>query len=258
MIDGVSIKSATIYNPSTGCYDGFVDYGPSITLPEIDAKKTATEALVFMLVGLRGHWKYPVGYVLCDKISAYNLHRLISCCLSTAAVHDINILSVTMDGAAANLEAMRCFGCKFGIKRDSISSKFKHPSTAADVFFVPDACHMVKLARNALADFGVFIDGQNRNIKWEYIVKLHEVQSLEGLKFANKLSNQHVEFQRHKMNVRLAVQTISSSVADALDFLHSVQHPDFQDVDGTVTFIRNIDRLFDILNSRSPFGKGFK
>ena len=144
------------------------------------------------------------------------------------------------------------------MSRSSIASAFKHPSTASDVFFIPDACHMLKLARNALADMKVFIDGQGRRIEWNHIVRLNEIQSLEGLKFANKMSNQHVEFQRHKMNVRIAAQTLSSSVADAITFLSSANHPGFADCDGTVTFIRTADRLFDLLNSRSAYGKGFK
>ena len=61
------------------------------------------------------------------------------------------------------------------------------------------------------------------------------------------------------MNVRLAAQTLSSSVADAIDFLNvSMKLQQFQNSDGTVKFIRMIDRLFDILNSRNPLGKGYK
>ena len=62
------------------------------------------------------------------------------------------------------------------------------------------------------------------------------------------------------MNIRLAAQTLSSSVADAIDFLS--QKPDkfstFSGGHGTVKFIRSIDRLFDMLNSRNPVARGFK
>ncbi|CAB3991299.1 Hypothetical predicted protein [Paramuricea clavata] len=61
------------------------------------------------------------------------------------------------------------------------------------------------------------------------------------------------------MNVRLAAQTLSSSVADAIGFLNlSMKLSEFQNSDGTMKFIRMIDRLFDMLNSRSPLGKGYK
>ncbi len=58
------------------------------------------------------------------------------------------------------------------------------------------------------------------------------------------------------MSVRLAAQTLSSFVADAIEFLDVVmKNPKFQDSNGTVKFIRMIDRLFDMLNSRNPVGK---
>ena len=86
-------------------YYYFVNYGKDIV---------ATEALVFMLVGLRSTWKYPIGYVLSDKISASNLHCLISRALDHASKHDLDVHSVTLDGAAFNLGAMQIFGYKLG------------------------------------------------------------------------------------------------------------------------------------------------
>jgi hypothetical protein len=38
-------------------------------------------------------------------------------------------------------------------------------------------------------------------------------------KIGNKFSAQHLQFQKHKINVRLAAQTLSSSVANAIEFL---------------------------------------
>ena len=68
-----------------------------------------------------------------------------------------------------------------------------------------------------------------------------------------------MQFRKHKMNVQLAAQTLSSSVADAIEFLDvSVKLPEFKGSQPTITFIRTIDRLFDILNSRNPVAKGYK
>ena len=63
--DAMNIKASTIFNKEKGCFDGFINYGENVAVD--DENKVATEALVFMLVGLKGHWKYPVCYVLCDK-----------------------------------------------------------------------------------------------------------------------------------------------------------------------------------------------
>ena len=61
------------------------------------------------------------------------------------------------------------------------------------------------------------------------------------------------------MKVKLAAQALSSSVANAIEFCNQVlKLPKFQGSEATVAFIRIIDRLFDILNSRNPCAKGFK
>jgi hypothetical protein len=60
------------------------------------------------------------------------------------------------------------------------------------------------------------------------------------------------------MKVRYAVQVLSSSVADAIEFLDNLGLPDFQNSRATVLFLQTVDRVFDFLNSRSPYGKGYK
>lgn len=138
-------------------------------------------------------------------------------------------------------------------------SKFKHSTQDYFVHVILDPCHMLKLARNALATLSTFSDNNNGQIKWAFFQNLNTIQEKEGLKLGNRLSTQHMKFEKHKMNVILAAQTLSSSVADAIEFLDvSMKLPEFQDSQPTVTFTRTIDRLFDIFNSRNPVGKGYK
>jgi hypothetical protein len=142
---------------------------------------------------------------------------------------------------------------------DTIDLKFKHPTTGEDVFVIADPCHMLKLARNALAHLGTISDGEGEKIQWEHFQQLYILQEQKGLKMGNKLSPNHIKFEKHKMNVRLAAQTLSSSVADAIEFLDiDMKNPKFQNSSGTVKFTRTIDLPFDMLNSRSPIGKGYK
>lgn len=51
-----------------------------------------------------------------------------------------------------------------------------------------DACHMLKLARNTLAEKKVVSSGNGLKIEFKYKERLHALQIKEGLKFANKLS----------------------------------------------------------------------
>jgi hypothetical protein len=94
--------------------------------------------------------------------------------------------------------------------------------------------------------------------RWSNIVHLHKLQDKDGLRAGNRLTNAHVEFQNNKMKVRLAAQTLSSSVAKALEFLDVNKFPGFSNTSATRKYIETVDRLFDIFNSRSVVGKGYK
>ena len=60
------------------------------------------------------------------------------------------------------------------------------------------------------------------------------------------------------MRVKLAAQTLSASVAKALQYVHNLNIDGFDDCLGTAKFVSIFDRLFDIFNSKSPFAKGYK
>ena len=58
------------------------------------------------------------------------------------------------------------------------------------------------------------------------------------------------------MNVRLAAQVFSQSAADSLVYCESVgKYPEFIGASATAKFLKEIDVLFDTLNSRFKFGK---
>jgi len=94
-------------------------------------------------------------------------------------------------------------------------------------------------------------DANNKEIQWQLIVNLYHYQNSCGLTFANKLSKQHVLFEKNKMKVKYAVQVLSQSVANALLTLSDLKHPDFINVHPTVEFLKTFDVIFDIMNSRS-------
>ena len=192
-------------------------------------------------------------------MSAKDQGKLVSTSLEKAAKAGLKVWSVTADGTAVNLRTFELLGCNFDGSYDQMTTSIIHPTTGEQVFIILDPCHMLKLARNALAHLGTIVDGDGNMIKWHHIEKLEKLQEVEGLNLANKLSSNHLKFQKHKMNVRLASQTLRSSVANAIEFLDKSAHlPMFCDSQGTVKFIRTIDRLFHMLNSRNPIAKGFK
>lgn len=93
----------------------------------------------------------------------------------------------------------------------------------------------------------------------EYVIQLQKLQDEEGLRLGNKLKKAHINWKQQKMKVNLAAQSLSASVADAIEFCsNTLKIPEFQGSEATVTFIRNFNQLFDILNSRNPLAKGYK
>lgn len=106
--------------------------------------------------------------------------------------------------------------------------------------------HMIKLSRNVFAE--TKMSSEKGEINFEFVKKLHNLQDQEGLKLANKLSSTHVYFHGKKMNVRLATQVLSSSVADSIDFLRCSGNFNFAGSEVTVEYIKIIDRIFDLFN----------
>ena len=72
---------------------------------------------------------------------------------------------------------------------------------------------------------------------------LHELQEDKGLKCGNRMSNGHIEFQRQNMSIKVAAQTLSSSVADAIQYLIHGGQKGFDHAEGTVMFTRISDRV---------------
>lgn len=58
------------------------------------------------------------------------------------------------------------------------------------------------------------------------------------------------------MRVRLAVQTFSNSVADAIEYcMNDLKLPEFQGAEATVKFCRLMNNIFDVLNTRNFLSK---
>ncbi|KAF9411130.1 hypothetical protein HW555_009992 [Spodoptera exigua] len=96
-------------------------------------------------------------------------------------------------------------------------------------------------------------------IEWRFLEQLNNLQMKEGFHLANKLRYHHVHFQNNKMKVKLATQLFSLSVADAIDFCRDqLNLPSFKNSESTTFFLRIINNMFDIFNSRNTYEYNFK
>lgn len=249
MMDEMAIRKHVEWNGKR--FVGYVDIGTGTTS---DIIPEAREALVFMLVALNSRWKIAVGYFLLNGISALEKANLVTECLKIISECDIRIASLTFDGTSTNF----AMSTKLGAVLSYPEAKpwFLHPITNERVHIMLDVCHMVKLIRNTLADWGLLVDGEGRVINWNYFKDLVHLQKTEGLHAANKLCRRHVYYKREIMKVKLAVQIFSKSVADALNFCDfDLKLPQFKEAAATANFCQIINDVFDALNSRNVLSK---
>ena len=214
-----------------------------------DSPPLANEPLNFMVVALNGSWKLNVGYFCINGLNSIKRQELITMCLRKLHERGAITISLTFDGLSVNFCAVNNMGADL-YKLPDPQKTFKHPATGDDVAVILDAMHMFKLLRNVLGSNKVIIDDNGNSIKWCYIEELVALQNNLGLHFANKLTDLHLNYYKKSMNVKLAVQVFSKSVANALEYLLKQGHEQFKGCEATIRFIRIMNNLIDILNSR--------
>ena len=110
----------------------------------------ASEAIVCMLVGLRGHWKLPIAYILVNCTSGDLIKALIKRCLEETHKVGMKIRSCVMDGTAHNLAGLDKMGASTQ-KLETLQPLFKHPSDSGlEVLAYPDPPHTMKLSKHTL------------------------------------------------------------------------------------------------------------
>lgn len=237
-----------------------------------------------MLNAINGKFKLPIGYVLVNKLNGVTKAALLKQLLLELQEVKVIVNVVVFDGDPANITMAETLGANFSTGRfnnNNFVSTAKVTDITEPITFMLDVVHMHKLIRNNFSSREVFQLSQplinifseetlesllknhltnelinndcvveKRLIKWNHIESLHDLQDIAGVRLANKLTKQHVNFKNNKMKVRLAVQVLSDSVANAI--LHcdkTLNIKVFEQSEYTVVFLKVFDRLFDIFNS---------
>lgn len=253
MMDEVAIRQQLEWDGDKYC--GYIDMG---TNTDDDSLPMAKEALVFMVVAVNDNFKLPVGYFLINGLGALERSNLVKQCLSKLSDVGIDVISLTFDGAASNIAMANHLGCNLNFDDVGFTTSFPHPVSDESVVIFFDPCHMLKLVRNTLADKKSLVDDNNHFVDFEFIKKLHNLQDSEGLHLGNRLRSAHMAWYKKKMNVKLAAQLLSESVALSFEFCVQEGMHQFRGCEATVRFIRIFDKLFDVLNSRNLKAAAFK
>ena len=164
-VDEMSIRKALVYSRRKGQYVGRADLGSG----EVDESRLATNALVFMAVGLKGAWRHPVAYFLTDHVSGETLAQLATTVLCALSDADLRVRTLVADGLNANLVMFDWLGVKIKqTVRPPFSNYFLHPATREKVYVLIDVVHVLKLLRNLLGEYKT-LRLDDEDISWSYI-----------------------------------------------------------------------------------------
>lgn len=195
VFDEVSIRKCREFDGKR--FFGKVDFGNS-NLDSTD--EDASEALVFMAVGVNGHWKLPLSFYFICGLKGHERAELLR--QNAIALENIgaNLISVICDGLSSNLTMAKVLGCNFEL--ENLKTSFTHPGNPnKKIFFLLDICHCIKLVRNIFGTHALF-DSEGNEISFNFIEKLDQIQKEEGLRAGNKLGKHHVNWKSVKMKVK--------------------------------------------------------
>lgn len=147
---------------------GHVDIGSALPSDDPSELPECKDALVLMVVPLKGNWKIPIAYFMIKGLSASSKSHLIKQAL--IRLHDvgIEICSLTLDGPPEHFSTVAKLGANMQINENS-KPFFLHPINKEHRVHVTfDPCHMLKNIRNCLGDLKILFDGDGNEIKWEY------------------------------------------------------------------------------------------
>ncbi|KAL4085118.1 hypothetical protein QTP88_027410 [Uroleucon formosanum] len=218
VMDEMSIKQHVHWTGTR--HQGYIDFGLGGKTEEMDNLPYAKDAFVIMVVDINTSWKVPIAYYLINGISAEEKANIILNCLQELDTTGVIIKTLTFDGAANNLSMAS--ELEANLQYSELKPYFLHPNT------------------------------NDKKLPW----RLEDINE-SGLHSATKLRNRHIYYFRAKMKVRLAVQTFSTSVANAILFcMNDLKLDNFQGADATIEFCLSINNIFDILNTRNFLSKG--
>ncbi len=202
--DEMSLRAGLSYNITEDAVEGFEDFG---SLGK--TSKPANHALVFMVRGLIGKWKQPIGFFLSRAAtSAENLKKLLNECIQSVKNTGLQPKAVVCDQGSNNVRLYKLL---------AVTEKrpfFIHEEDK--IFCLHDPPHLLKNTRSNLEKYVFQINGTDgcKHIRWTHIHNFYEFDSQFAIRKAHKLTKGHFELTSFsKMRVNKAAQVLSHSVA---------------------------------------------
>lgn len=242
----MNIRQQVCWLPQQMTYSGFINNEDN---PENDENIIAKQVIAFVLNGIDVNFEFPVAYYFIDSLNTTKRRNLVYEIIEAITRCEVKITNITFDGCSTNVPMCNMLGADLNVQSTEFQPFIFNPVNNERIYIILDPCHMLKVVRNTLAAKKVIFDEQNNKIEWRFIESLYHYFQKNDLR-THKLTKRHMDWLRNAMNVRLANQTLSESVANSIQFLAEQNIPEFQGSEATVKFIRRINTLFDIFNTK--------
>jgi hypothetical protein len=236
--DEMKLKPSLTYDSRRDIIEGLQDLGPNFACQSL----VADHALVFYVRGLTFSWKQPLAYYITNstvnKSVLGSLLREVLDCIINLGLHPT---AIVCDQGSNN---RACLTGEFNISITQPYFTYKNHT----VFCFYDAPHLLKNVRNNLKDSGYQIG--DHILDWEHIHQFYLKDSELAIRLAPKLKEKHFTLPGFsRMNVRLAAQVLSYSVAKGIHFMSSFGVLP-SSAKYTAELCEVIDALFNVFNSR--------
>lgn len=242
----MSIRKHLQWSDSQKQFLGFINYGFRSNIEEMPLAKNA---LVFMLNGINANFTMPIAFYFIDTLTAAEKANLLTEILNAIDGCGARTLTVTFDGLSTNFSMCALLGANLSMN-DCKPFFFLSHDEFNKIYIILDPPHMEKLARNLLAEKKVLTNPDESEIKWTFFELLEDFRNTRGFILTHKINKKHMQWTRSKMNVRLAVETLSNSVAESMQFLMQEGYEEFSNAAATIKFIRTMNNIFDVMNSK--------
>ena len=262
LFDEMKIQEDLVWNKHTGELIGFVDLGDIDTNYATlkDVQQLATHVLVFLVKSIVNPLSFSLATFATTGATSYQIFPIFWKAVNILENIDLKVIAATADGASSNRKFFRMHKALDGDCSENVVYRTQNLFSKEErfIYFFADVPHLMKTARNCLANSGsgrtsrlLWNDGFH--ILWSHISKFYFDDLDSGLKMLPKLTSDHFNLTPYSvMRVHLAAQVLSDTVAVCLDKFGPPE------ASATAKFCSMMDKFFDCLNVRNTTEHVFK
>lgn len=170
-------------------------------------------ALVFMATVLGPNVSIPIAYYCVSSLNGTERAKLLTRILKKLNEIGVKVMNITFDGLPANFTMCEDLGASF--HEHNFKPHIIDPSDGRKIYILLDACHMLKLIRSTIGDYGVINDPIRGKIEWKYFERLISYRDKDNF-VTHRLNKHHILYTKNRMNVKLAAQVFSRAVTSTM------------------------------------------